>query len=98
MSASLDPAKAKVNWAEKHFGDFKDIVFGRNTGIDTRSTTVPHYDVARDVERAPANFLAPSRECRLAFGDAVHQLRSSLDHIVYAMVRPLTNERKILRK
>ncbi|HJV94963.1 MAG TPA: hypothetical protein VJ608_02955, partial [Albitalea sp.] len=40
----------------------------------------------------------PSRECRLAFGDAVHQLRSSLDHIVYALIQPLTTDQRVLRQ
>jgi hypothetical protein len=98
MSASLDAAKAKVQWAEKHFGDFKDILFGRSTGVGTRKTTVLHYDVQRQSNPGPARFLAPPRECRLAFGDAVHQLRSSLDHIVYALAQPLTTDPKVLRK
>jgi len=45
MSASLDAAKTKVQWAEKHFSDFKDILLGRNTGVDARETTVLHYDL-----------------------------------------------------
>ena len=94
----LDPAKAKVQWAEKHFGDFKDIILGRSSGTDTRKTTVIHYQFQGQPSPAPANFLAPSRECRLAFGDAIHQLRSALDHIVYVMVQPLTTDPKILRK
>ena len=43
MSASLDEAKCKVQWGEKHFSDFKDILLGRSTGEDTRKTTVVHY-------------------------------------------------------
>jgi hypothetical protein len=96
--ASLDAAKCKVQWAEKHFSDFKDIILGRSSGIDTRKTTIVHYEFERPTRPAPANFLAPPAECRLAFGDAVHQLRSSLDHITYAMVKPLTTSRDVLRK
>lgn len=88
----MQPAREVV------ISDFKDIVLGRSTGIDTRKTTVSHYDLPRQSSPAPANFLTPPRECRLAFGDAVHQLRSSLDHITYAMVRPLTSDVSTLRK
>ncbi len=95
---SLDAAKAKVQWAEKHFGDFKDILFGRSTGVDTRKTTILHYDLEGQSNLAPAAFLAPPRDCRLAFGDAVHQLRASLDRIVYALAQPQTTESKVLRK
>jgi hypothetical protein len=98
MSTSLDAAKWKVQWAEKHFSDFKDIVLGRSTGIDTRATTVRHYDLPRLQSSASAQFLAPPPECRLAFGDAIHQLRSSLDHITYAMVQVLTSDVRILRR
>ena len=94
----LDAAKTKVQWAEKHFGDFKDIAFGRGSGTDTRRTTVVHYDLQRQPDARPAQIATPSRECRLAFGDAVHQLRSSLDHIVYALIHPLTTDQKVLRK
>ena len=45
MGAGLDGAKTKIQWAEKHFGDFKDIVFGPSTGVDTRKTTVIHYNL-----------------------------------------------------
>jgi len=94
----LDAAKAKVQWAEKHFGDFKDIVFGRSTGVDTRQTTVVHYGLQWQPDARPTEVVTPSRECRLAFGDAVHQLRSTLDHIVYALIQPLTTDPKVLRK
>src|SRR5262249_11008625 len=97
MGIGLDGAKTKVQWAEKHFSDFKDIVFGRSTGVDTRKTTVLHYDLKRPSNPTPA-LLAPPPECRLAFGDAVHQLRSSLDHIVYALIEPLTKDPQVLRK
>ena len=83
MSTSLDAAKCKVQWGEKHFSDFKDILLGRSTGLDTRKTTIVHYDLQRQPNPAPSHFHAPPRECRLAFGDAIHQLRSSLDHITY---------------
>lgn len=78
--------------------DFKDIVFGRSNGIDSRQTTTVHYDVHRQAEVGSTPVATSSRECRLAFGDAVHQLRSSLDHIVYALIQPLTTDPKALRK
>ena len=98
MSTSLDAAKCKVQWGEKHFSDFKDIFLGRSTGIDTRKTTIVHYNFQRQTSPGPAHLLAPSRECRLAFGDAIHQLRSSLDHITYEMVRQVTTDVSVLRK
>jgi hypothetical protein len=97
MDKALNGAKAKVQWAEKHFSDFKDIVYGRSTGIDSRTTTVRHYDLQRPATASPA-ILAPPAECRLAFGDAVHQLRSSLDHIAYALIHPLTDQPNVLRR
>src|SRR5688572_33005885 len=87
MSALIDAAKAKVNWAEKHFGDFKDILFGRSSCVDTRNTTILHFDLQRQPRTGPSPMFSPPRECRLAFGDAVHQLRSSLDHLVCALAR-----------
>ena len=54
MSTSLDGAKTKVQWAEKHFGDFKDIVFGRSTGVDTREKTVIHYNLQGQPNPRPA--------------------------------------------
>jgi hypothetical protein len=98
MSASLDEAKSKVQWGEKHFSDFKDILLGRTSGIDARKTTVLHYDLQKQSNPVPPSPFAPARECRLAFGDAIHQLRSSLDHITYAMVKPLTTDHDVLRK
>jgi len=96
MSKSLDAAKIKVQWAEKHFSDFKDIVFGRSDGIDRRPTTLVHYDPRRP--HVGPTQVALNRECRLAFGDAVHQLRSSLDHLVFTLVEGLTTDPKVLRK
>jgi hypothetical protein len=98
MSTSLDEAKCKVQWGEKHFGDFKDILLGRSTGVDTRKTTVVHYNLERQPSPNQPQFVAPPRECRLAFGDAIHQLRSALDHITYAMVKPITQDPDVLRK
>lgn len=98
MSTSLDAAKSKVQWGEKHFSDFKDILLGRSTGIDTRPTTVVHYDLQPKTSSFPAHVLEPSLECRLAFGDAIHQLRSSLDHIAYQMVKAVTTDPDVLRK
>jgi hypothetical protein len=97
MGKSLDSAKAKVQWAEKHFSDFKDIVFGRSDGIDRRPTTVTHYSVPRQTYSGASQF-ALNRECRLAFGDAVHQLRASLDHVVYKLVEGLTTDPRAVRK
>jgi len=56
MNKSLDSAKTKFQWAEKHFSDFKDIVFGRSDGIDRRPTTVTHYDVPRQTHLGASQF------------------------------------------
>jgi hypothetical protein len=95
---TLAALQTKVQWAEKHFSDFKDIAFGRSTGIDSRETTVVHYKRDRQPGPGPLELAAPSQECRLAFGDAVHQLRSCLDHVAYALVKPRTNDVKVLRR
>jgi hypothetical protein len=85
MPSPLDTIRLKTTRAEKHFQEFKRMLgFGPDpltppkvTGIHLESDWTLHITTSDPTE--------PSPDVGLAFGDAIHQLRSSLDHLICAL-------------
>lgn len=96
MSTTVSALRLKVKWAEEHFENFKVRSLGRNRPEHTAQTLGFHYD--RNGQRivvTPHHFLEPQLEWGLALGDVLHQLRATLDHLLYAIAighRPLTRK------
>jgi hypothetical protein len=74
----------KFQRARKHLADAQSAVANF---LDSRP-----YDIARDEETEPGKLLfwvtlleEPPAEISLAAGDAIHNMRSALDHIVYEL-------------
>ena len=72
----------KIERAEEHFTYFKDTVLGRDRSIAAGQTAGFHYDSERQCIIATAHHaLKPVPEWGVIFGDVLHQLRATLDHL-----------------
>lgn len=88
MAASLDvirPLLAKLEWAEKHIFHLQELRDGWKEGEEDRvrfednpNTGERSYYVV-DIPPIPADFA-------LITGDAIHNIRSTLDHLAHALV------------
>lgn len=85
MPSRFDRVLAKYEWAKEHVNYV-------NEAVETFLSKKP-YTVRRDIDDATGEFVhkievAPDipNDIRFALGDAIHNLRSTLDHAAYAVV------------
>src|SRR5579863_3618687 len=86
MALNLDSINAKFSWAEEHAKTFRNEARPWMEGSPYRAIQqcdpdCTHYSlVAKLVGDAP-----PLQRWSLIIGDAIHNLRCSLDHLIYAI-------------
>jgi hypothetical protein len=92
MPTLLDSLGLKMKRAEDHFKHFQDAVF-RNPEMQ-KTAHIPGFKHDSDRQRivaAPQYIPEIDHEWGVILGDVFHQLRASLDHMLYALARkPLT--------
>lgn len=84
MSAQIDVLRLKVERANKHFNDFK-IAVHESLGSEP---TLHSHSVQGQPDgtlKYSTDFPKPTAQAGLVFGDAIHQLRATLDHLVCAL-------------
>ena len=86
MSDALVPIRKKVDRAEKHLRDFKSAVGLGPRPIQGPTTHAIHLNRDRHIEYT-TNLPEPGPEAGIILGDVLHQLRTSLDHLVCALIR-----------
>jgi hypothetical protein len=82
---AIDRVLAKYNWAKKHIDNFDAAV------ADFRSTNPHTVRKKHNLEAGSVTYYVESvpdidPELAMRFGDAVHNLRSTLDHLARALV------------
>jgi hypothetical protein len=86
MALNLDSVNAKLSWAEEHAKTFRSearpwMESGPYRAIQQSNSDATHYSlVAKLVGAEP-----PLQKWSLLIGDALHNLRCSLDHLVHAI-------------
>jgi hypothetical protein len=83
MVASLAGALAKLDRAEAHLNELRDLLRGHLTNLDLVSGTITHHP-GRIEKRIRIAAVPP--EIQVVAGDVVHNLRSSLDHVANQLV------------
>lgn len=98
MSDVANAIRLKVDRANLHFSYLKTAL-GVEGGspIPSDASDSVHIDNNRRLVIA-TDVVTPGLEHGVMMGDVVHQLRTCLDHIAYAMVKPRTKDPDILRK
>ncbi len=88
-------AHLKIKWADKHIADLQ-AVFSRFLQTDFYRLGVDRDPDGRNVLRFESTVAVPW-ETPLLIGDAVHNLRSALDHVAHAIVADagLTPSRRV---
>lgn len=81
----MDLIRLKVERANKHFNDFKAAI---NVGVGAKRPTYAQGIQLQDdwTLHYSTDLPAPGSEEGLMLGDAIHQLRTSLDHLIHALV------------
>ena len=87
MSNAYDEVLSKFNWANIHIENFQRIL----DAFKTNETNSHPFGIKRDAEVGTASYYVLSTpeipvELRLIFGDALHSLRGTLDHLICKMV------------
>jgi hypothetical protein len=88
MSEIADSLRLKVKRAEDHFKDFKDRSLGADRFVRPAKSLGFHYH--RDGQRiavTPQGFSEPQPEWGVVLGDVLHQLRTTLDHLIYNIAK-----------
>ena len=97
MSDIADAIRKKVERAEEHIDDFKSAL-GLGGGSPILGYAADVHEDGHGNLVCTTDVPVPGLEHGIIVGDLVHQLRSCLDHIVYAMVKPVCTDDRILRK
>lgn len=91
---------AKIHRANHHFDDFK-AEFGLGPHATKRDVypSGTHYEPNwTHIEVETARFPDIQRDVGLVFGDAIHQMRAGLDHVVSYLVLQKSKSRTAMRK
>ena len=96
MSKVVGDLQLKVERAKKHLSDFETAVF-RNPDPNKASyaPSLYHDGDRKGIFAKPHHGSEPDIEWGIVLGDVFHQLRATLDHMLYAIAaarRPLTNK------
>ena len=83
----VDDIRLKLVRAEEHLDHFKAVVFGQKGPIYAPHSVGVHYEPLRHNISVTSRALEPEqrRGWGILIGDVIHQTRSSLDHLVYAL-------------
>jgi hypothetical protein len=81
--SKLDGIEAKLNRAEKHLYIARRAI---RCFVRKRCSVVPKFNAETNRHEFIAILPDPPGDLSLPLGDAIHNLRSVLDHIVYALV------------
>jgi hypothetical protein len=87
MSDTANTIRKKVERAEEHFANLKAALGIGGSPIESPTRASIHVDAQGNLVYR-TDLIEPTPEHGIIIGDLVHQLRSCLDHIVYAMVQP----------
>src|ERR1700752_4175895 len=74
--------KAKLQWADAHLDQLKDSFFASPKKPSNKVT----YHVDSDGLYASISVKEPAPEWALMAGNLIHQIRASLDHLVFQLV------------
>jgi hypothetical protein len=91
MASAFDRVLAKYQRAQKHMEDFQSAVdLFRDSNRDSVGAKIDEEtgDAIYYVKSVP---VVPD-SISLILGDALHNLRSTLDHLAHAVVRPTTEK------
>ncbi len=85
--SSVDDIRWKVKRAQDHLEDFKANFFGRRGPIFPLHAVDLHFEPHGKSVTITSKPLDPEQKVWLGIllGDVIHQLRASLDHVVYAL-------------
>lgn len=93
MKASLDGCEAKLRGADCHLKDVeRDIIFALHNPFTIQ--TEYKADLSKWVFSF-TNVTQPPIEIGIVIGDFVHNLRSSLDHLVYQLIKSVRGDHDV---
>ena len=85
--STIDDIRLKVERAEVHIDNFETALNGGHGSIDASQMITLHHEPNWKNVHIKAKFSKPPLQLGIEIGDAVHQLRASLDHVIYALAR-----------
>jgi hypothetical protein len=85
MSAAMQRIHDKLGRAEAHFVHLKAAIGHGVSAIHTSASTSVQNEPNRQGVSIKTDVPKPSSQWGIILGDVVHQLRSGLDHLVYAL-------------
>jgi len=97
LSDTADAIRKKVERAEYHIEDFKSAL-GLGGGSPILGYAADVHEDGHGNLVCTTDVPVPGLENGIIVGDLVHQLRSCLDHIAYAMVKPVCTDDRTLRR
>ncbi len=85
MTGNLDAIRLKVARAEVHLAYFKGITTGHVGPIKSSNAEWVEFEDQGKTTHLEADVATPPPNWSIAIGDVIHQLRTCLDHLVFAL-------------